>query len=102
MEDISGLRSGQNHAPTATLATVSPTYSGRVTAGFRITEFRWHDLRHTWATLHRQNGTPTHELQRLGGWKTTAMVERYAHRGPDHLANAASRIDSSFGTVATF
>jgi hypothetical protein len=36
MEDISGLRGGQNHAPTATLATVSPTYSGRVTAGFRI------------------------------------------------------------------
>ena len=36
MEDISGLRGGQNHAPTATLATVSPTYSGRVTAGFRF------------------------------------------------------------------
>jgi hypothetical protein len=38
MEDISGLRSGQNHAPTATLATVSPPYSGRVTAGFRFIE----------------------------------------------------------------
>jgi hypothetical protein len=39
MEDISGLRGGQNHAPTATLATVSPTYSGRVTAGFRFIPF---------------------------------------------------------------
>jgi dTDP-4-dehydrorhamnose 3,5-epimerase len=39
MADISGLRGGQNHAPTATLATVSPTYSGRVTAGFRFTHF---------------------------------------------------------------
>lgn len=32
-----------------------------------IDNFRWHDLRHTWATWHRQAGTPTHELQRLGG-----------------------------------
>ena len=41
-----------------------------------IEDFRWHDLRHTWATWQRQAGTPTHELQRLGGWKTAAMVER--------------------------
>lgn len=59
-----------------------------------ITDFRWHDLRHTWATWQRQAGTPTHELQRLGGWLTGAMVERYAHLAPDHLASAASRIDS--------
>jgi len=61
-----------------------------------IEDFKWHDLRHTWATWQRQSGTPTHELQRLGGWKTAAMVERYAHLAPDHLANAASRIESIF------
>ncbi len=59
-----------------------------------IDDFRWHDLRHTWASWHRMNGTPTHELQQLGGWKTGAMVERYAHLAPDHLAAAASRLDS--------
>lgn len=58
-----------------------------------IQDFRWHDLRHTWATWQRQAGTPTHELQRLGGWRTGAMVERYAHLAPDHLAVAASRLD---------
>lgn len=47
-----------------------------------IEDFRWHDLRHTFATWHRQAGTPTHELQRLGGWKSGAMVERYAHVAP--------------------
>ena len=61
-----------------------------------IDDFRWHDLRHTWATWQRQAGTPTHELQRLGGWKTASMVERYAYLAPDHLANAASRIDFVF------
>src|SRR5437660_9068246 len=39
---------------------------------------------------------PTHELQCLGGWRTSVMVERYAHLAPDHLANAAKRLDSLF------
>lgn len=59
-----------------------------------IEDFRWHDLRHTFATWHREAGTPTHELQRLGGWKTQSMVERYAHVAPDGLQFAASRLDS--------
>lgn len=61
-----------------------------------ISNFRWHDLRHTWATWHRQSGTPTHELQRLGGWQSSTMVERYAHLAPDHLAAAANRLDAVF------
>ena len=69
-----------------------------------IKNFRWHDLRHTWATWQRQRGTPTHELQRLGGWKTGAMVERYAHLAPDHLTAAAGRIDGLLPSydLATF
>ena len=59
-----------------------------------IENFRWHDTRHTWATWHRQSGTPTRELQRLGGWRSSVMVERYAHLAPDHLASAANRLDS--------
>lgn len=67
-----------------------------------IEDFKWHDLRHTFATWHRQAGTPTHELQRLGGWKTGAMVERYAHVAPEALQGAASRLDAFSGyAVAT-
>lgn len=62
-----------------------------------IENFRWHDTRHTWATWHRQSGTPTHELQRLGGWRSSVMVERYAHLAPDHLAKAANRLDALIG-----
>lgn len=60
-----------------------------------VENFRWHDLRHTWATWHRRAGTPTHELQRLGGWRTASMVERYAHLAPDHLAESAARLSAA-------
>ena len=53
-----------------------------------IENFRWHDLRHARAAWHRQAGTPTHELQRLGGWRFSVMVERCAHLVPDHLTKA--------------
>ena len=65
-----------------------------------IQNFRFHDLRHTWATWHRHAGTPTHELQRLGGWKTMAMVEKYAHIAPEGLQLAASRLDNVLQSYA--
>ncbi|WP_409449684.1 tyrosine-type recombinase/integrase [Candidatus Igneacidithiobacillus taiwanensis] len=50
-----------------------------------ISDFRWHDLRHTWASWHVQAGTPLHALQELGGWESVEMVRRYAHLAPEHL-----------------
>ena len=57
-----------------------------------IEDFRWHDLRHTWASWHVQNGTPLFALQELGGWESPEMVRRYAHLGADHLAAYAERL----------
>lgn len=54
--------------------------------------FRWHDLRHTWASWHVQNGTRLDVLRELGGWKTLSMVQRYAHLAPEHLAAAAGNV----------
>lgn len=50
-----------------------------------IEDFCWHDLRHTWASWHVQNGTPLHVLQELGGWSSLKMVQRYAHLSGEHL-----------------
>jgi len=50
-----------------------------------ITDFRWHDLRHTWASWHVQNGTPLHVLKELGGWADLTMVLRYTHLSSKHL-----------------
>jgi integrase len=51
-----------------------------------IENFRWHDLRHTWASWHVQNGTPLYVLQELGGWASSEMVQQYAHLSSEHLA----------------
>jgi len=57
-----------------------------------IENFRWHDLRHTWASWHVQLGTPLYVLKELGGWETLEMVNRYAHLAPDHLKAHAARL----------
>lgn len=54
--------------------------------------FRFHDLRHTWASWHAMAGTPLSVLQELGGWHSPQMVQRYAHLSPEHLAAAAERV----------
>jgi integrase len=59
-----------------------------------IENFRWHDLRHTWASWHVQAGTPLFVLQELGGWESVEMVRRYAHLAADHLAPFADRLSA--------
>ncbi len=58
-----------------------------------IKDFRFHDLRHTWASWHRQAGTSCDELKDLGGWKSRVMVDRYAKYATEHLSLAAARIE---------
>ncbi len=57
-----------------------------------ISDFRWHDLRHTWASWHAQQGPPMSVLQELGGWESEEMVRRYAHFSPEHLSPYADRL----------
>lgn len=66
-----------------------------------IEDFRWHDLRHTWASWHVQKGTPMHVLQELGGWSDIRMVQRYAHLAPEHLTPYADAL-CELETVTTF
>jgi integrase len=60
-----------------------------------IEDFRWHDLRHTWASWHVQQGTSLQELMELGGWSSFEMVLRYAHLAGEHLKGAAQRIEGT-------
>lgn len=64
----------------------------RACAGTGITDFHFHDLRHTWASWHVQSGTPLMALKELGGWETLEMVQKYAHLAPSHLAHHAETV----------
>ena len=72
-----------------------------------IGNFRWHDLRHTWASWHVQAGTPLHVLQELGGWECVEMVRKYAHLSSEHLTEYVDRlsrlkvVESEPGELAT-
>ncbi|WP_430691802.1 tyrosine-type recombinase/integrase [Paraburkholderia graminis] len=45
-------------------------------------DFRWHDLRHTWASWHVQRCTPLLVLKELRGWETIEMLQKYARAEP--------------------
>ncbi|AOI70869.1 hypothetical protein WI29_34180 [Burkholderia ubonensis] len=64
----------------------------RACARAGIRNFRFHDLRHTWASWHVQAGTPLNRLMEMGGWSKYEMVLRYAHLAPDHLAAHAAAV----------
>lgn len=64
----------------------------RAVARAELEHFRFHDVRHTWASWHVQSGTPLNRLMELGGWSKYEMVLRYAHLAPDHLAQHADTV----------
>ena len=67
-----------------------------------IEDFRWHDLRHTWASWLTQSGVPLNVIQEMGAWQSTEMVRRYAHLAPEQLRTHASAVDVMLsGTTAT-
>lgn len=53
-----------------------------------LAPFRFHDLRHTFASRLAMKGVNDRTLMVLGGWKSSAMLSRYAHLSPTHLWQA--------------
>lgn len=72
----------------------------RVCKELDLKDFRWHDLRHAWATWHVQRGTPLEVLQELGGWSDYKMVKRYAHFSHQHLQQYVNRPSNTVPTIS--
>lgn len=58
-----------------------------------IENFRWHDLRHTWASWLTQQGVPLNVIQEMGAWESAEMVRRYAHLAPEQFGRHARVVD---------
>jgi len=57
-----------------------------------IQDFRWHDLRHTFATRLRKRGVALEDIADLLGHKTLAMTKRYAHISMERLHAAVRQL----------
>lgn len=73
------------------------TAFGKAVKRAGVGPFRWHDLRHTWASWLVQEGVPAYVVQHLGGWASGAMVEKYAHLDSAHLRQWIGRAKTGTG-----
>jgi integrase len=62
-----------------------------------ISDFRFHDLRHTAASWLRMSGADIHTVALLLGHKDLRMAARYQHLSPAFLADAVGKLDAVFG-----
>ena len=63
----------------------------------KIHDFRFHDLRHTFASHMVMAGVDITTVSRLMGHKSLSMTLRYSHLAPAHKKSAVSVLDRSFG-----
>lgn len=66
-----------------------------------ITNLRWHDLKHTFASRLVMAGVDLRTVQELLGHKTIAMTVRYAHLAPEHQLEAVERLTVGSSATAT-
>lgn len=63
----------------------------------KITDFHWHDLRHTCASYMAMSGVSQVEMAKLLGHKTLAMTMRYSHLSPQRTIEVADGLAKRLG-----
>jgi len=63
-----------------------------------ITNFRWHDLRHTFASYLAMSGASQPVLMKALGHKSPAMTKVYTHLANDYLGNMIEDMSNKFIT----
>lgn len=62
-----------------------------------VSDFRWHDLRHTAASYLAMNGVSPLEISKILGHRTMAMVSRYSHLSPGRTVELGDKLAERMG-----
>jgi integrase len=65
----------------------------------KVGDFRWHDLRHTFASRLVMNGVDILTVNKLLRHRTLQVTMRYAHLAATHLHDAVEKLASVSGSV---
>ena len=60
----------------------------------KVSNFRFHDLRHSAASYLAMGGASLMEIADILGHKTLSMVKRYAHLSEAHTRNVVQRMNA--------
>ena len=64
-----------------------------------ITDFRWHDLRHTYATDEIKKGIPIYQLSKMLGHSNVTITEKYAYLYTEDLHEVKRKASSKKPTM---
>jgi integrase len=96
-EAVSVLRRWREQSGTGArifnMATGFRTAWGKLLKRAQISQFRWHDLRHHFASRLVQRGVPLNAVRDLLGHSSIGMSLRYAHLAPDQRREAVAKLN---------
>jgi len=98
-EALDVLKKWKEQAPSDTrvipIETGFKTAWGALLKRAKITQFRWHDLRHHFASRLVQASVPLNTVRELLGHGSMAMTLRYAHLAPDQKREAVAKLTAT-------
>ncbi len=80
--------------------TLSRTFKN-ITGETGIKDFRFHDLRHTFATRLAQAGVDLYKISKLLGHEDIKMTQRYSHHCPESLRDGVEVLESDYNLTTS-